>query len=225
MPLFAPALRAIAQLDDRVFLGVLLRSVAWALAGFVLLTVAIVWGAHALLADRGVWAWLAALLGGAGSAMLSLYLFLPVAATIATLFVDRVADAVERRFYPGLPPAAAAPMTAQIWDGIALGLRVLGMQILALVLALLLPGVGLLLGWAVAAWAVGRGLFVAVAMRRMDRPAAHAVYLRHRPAVLVQGALIAACGLVPLLNLLAPVLGVAAMVHVMLMGNGRDRGL
>jgi CysZ protein len=225
MPILAPALRAIAQLDDRVFLGVLLRSVAWAAVAFALLAAGIVWGTHMLLENHGFWSWLAALLGGVGAAALSLYLFLPVAAMIATLFVDRVAEAVERRFYPELLTARAAPLASQIWDGIALGLRVLVLQIVALVLALLLPGIGLVLGWLVAAWAIGRGLFVAVAMRRMDRAAAHALYRGRRLNVLAQGGLISACSLVPVLNLLAPVLGTAAMVHVMQSRNDADRGL
>ena len=79
------------------------------------------------------------------------------------------------------------------------------------------------IGWAVAAFAVGRGLFVAVAMRRMDRPAALALYASRRPAVLAQGALVVAASLVPLLNLLAPVLGIAAMVHVLHLSQGHPR--
>ncbi|MCW3477759.1 EI24 domain-containing protein [Limobrevibacterium gyesilva] len=215
MLLLAPPLRAIAQFHDRAFLGVVIHSVAWAALSFALLTAGIVWGAHAALADQGWWSWLAALLGGVGSAILALFLFLPLATVIASLFVDRIADAVERRFYPGLPPAHPAPLAQQVWDGVVLGLRVLVMQIVALVLTLLLPGVGLVLGWVVAAWAIGRGLFVAVAMRRMDRAAASALYRRRRLAVLAQGGLMTAGSLVPLLNLLAPVLGTAAMVHVL----------
>ena len=71
------------------------------------------------------------------------------------------------------------------------------------------------LGWFVASWAVGRGLFMPVAMLRMDRATASALYRRDRPIVLVQGALLTAAGLVPVLNILAPILGVAAMVHVL----------
>ena len=57
----------------------------------------------------------------------------------------------------------------QIWDGLALGFRVLVLQVLALVLALLLPGARPGARLADRGWAIGRGLFVAVAMRRMDR--------------------------------------------------------
>jgi CysZ protein len=147
--------------------------------------------------------------------LLALLLFLPVATLIATLFVDPIAEAVERRFYPWLAAPRPAAMGEQVWDGLALGARVLGMQVAALVLSLLLPGVGLLLGWLIASWAIGRGVFVAVAMRRMDRVTAGALYRSRRSSVLVQGGLMTAGNLVPLLNLVVPVLGTAAMVHVL----------
>jgi uncharacterized protein involved in cysteine biosynthesis len=138
-----------------------------------------------------------------------------VASVVATLFVDPVARAVERRYYPYLPPARPAPFSQQLWDGLALGLRVLLLQIMALVLTPLLPGIAALLGWAIAAWAIGRGLFVAVAMRRMDRRQAMALYAANRLSVIGQGALVAAGSMVPLLNLAMPVLGAAVMVHVL----------
>ena len=165
--------------------------------------------------------WLAGVAGLAGAVMLALFLFVPVATGIATLFVDRVAMAVERRHFPALPPGVPAPLMAQAWDGVALGGLVLGMQVLALVVAVLIPGLGLIVGWFVAAWAIGRGLFMAVALRRCDRAAALALYRQRRFSVLVQGGLVALAGLVPGLNLVAPVLGLAAMVHVLGDGGGR----
>jgi uncharacterized protein involved in cysteine biosynthesis len=73
----------------------------------------------------------------------------------------------------------------------------------------------LLAGWAVAAYGIGKGLFVTVAMRRMPRVPAERAYHRGRWVVLVQGAVLALAATVPLLNLLIPVIGTAAMVHVL----------
>jgi uncharacterized protein involved in cysteine biosynthesis len=106
-------------------------------------------------------------------------------------------------------------MAAQIWDGIAVGLKILLLNLLALIPALLLPGIGLVLAWAIGAYAIGRGLFVAVAMRRMPRLQAEVLYARHRGIILVQGGLIALASYVPFLNLLIPVIGTAAMIHVL----------
>lgn len=222
----SPALLAIGQLDDPAFLGAVLRSVGGALLALLVLGVGLGWGGARLAAEwaanwpilAGGLEWLAGVAGVAGAVVLGLFLFVPLATAIATLFVDRVAIAVERRHYPELPPGVAASLAAQVWDGVALGLLVLAMQVLALVVSVAIPGFGLIVGWLVAAWAIGRGLFMAVALRHCDRATALALYRRRRFAVVVQGGLVAAAGLVPGLNLVAPVLGLAAMVHVL----GRD---
>jgi len=213
--LFAPLLRALAQLDDRVFLGVLLRSVAWSAACFVALHVAAVWAVDRLLDLHGWIGWAADLLGGIGASLLALWLFLPVAAAIGTLYIDRVAGAVERRWYPALPPPRGASLAAQLWDAVSVGARILLLSVLALTLALIIPGIGLVVAWVIGGYAIGRGLFAAVAMRRMPRAAAWMLYRRARPVVLVQGCILALAGYVPVLNLLIPVVGTAAMVHVL----------
>lgn len=215
MSLFSPLLRAIAQLDDPVFLGVLVRSVLWAAACFALLHVAAVWAMHRLLALHGWLGWAADVAGGIGASLLALWLFLPVAAVIGTLYIDRIARAVERRHYPGLPPTRGASIGAQLWDAFGIGLRILLLNVLALIAAFILPGIGVLLAWLVGGYAIGRGLFAAVAMRRMPRLAAMALYRRVRLPVLAQGCMLALAGYVPVLNLLIPVIGAAAMVHVL----------
>ena len=213
--LFSPLARAISQFDDRVFLGVLARSVAWSAACFILLHLAAIWAVHRLLGLHGWIGWLADLLGGIGASLLALWLFLPVAAIIGTLYIDRIARAVERRYYPALPPPRGAPLAAQLWDAISVGLRILVLSVLALILALMLPGIGLVLAWLIGGYAIGRGLFVAVAMRRMPRSEADALYRRVRPVILAQGCIMALAGYIPILNLLIPVVGTAAMVHVL----------
>jgi uncharacterized protein involved in cysteine biosynthesis len=213
--MFSPLARALSQLDDRVLLGVVLRSLLWSVAAFAALHVGAVWAVHRLLDWHGPLGWAGDIVGSVGASLLAMWLFLPLAAVIGTLYFDRIAAAVERRFYPWLPPPAGAPLLDQVWDGVALGLRVLLLQCLALLLAVFIPGVGLLLGWLIAAYGWGRGVFVAVAMRRMPRPQAEYLYRTSRLAVLVQGAAMAAAGSVPFLNLLVPVVGTAAMVHVL----------
>jgi len=222
---FAPAWLAMAQLDDPALLGAVGKSVGLAVVALALVAVAMGWGGMGVVdwlwgvkqaaVAPGWLEWLAGAAGTVGAVVLGLFLFVPLATGIATLFVDSVAEAVERRHYPDLPPGRPEGLAAQAWDGVVLALRVLGMQVVALLLGLLVPGLGLVLGWGVAAWAIGKGLFMAVAMRRCTRATALAVYRDRRAAVVAQGALVAAAGMVPGLNLIAPVLGLAAMVHVL----------
>ena len=212
-----PPTRAIAQIPDPAFLGALFQSVFWALLTFVGLAVALSyatgWGVAALGWHDG--GWLGPLLGVTGSVLLAHVLFLPVAGVVASLFADRVAGAVERRWYPGLPPGRPAPLAAQAWDGVVLGLQLLGLQVAALLLTPFVAGLSLPLGWAIAAWAIGRGLAVAILMRRMNRRAALAAYRGLRPEILFQGLLATAASLLPVANLLVPVLVVASITHVL----------
>ena len=213
--LFSPLARAVGQMGDRAFLGVLLRCLAWAVVCFVALHIAAVWAVERIVHWHGWIGWSVGLLASAGATLLAAWLFLPLAAVIATLYIDRIAAAVEHRYYPGLPPARGASIAAQAWDGICLGGRILLLNLLALVLALLLPGIGLVLAWAVAAYAMGRGLFVMVAMRRMPRSAANATYHSARGMIFAYGGLMALAAYLPLLNLLIPIIGTASMVHVL----------
>jgi uncharacterized protein involved in cysteine biosynthesis len=214
--MLTPLLRSLEQITDPVFLGVVLHSVVWSVLAFVLLTLGVSYELHHLLAGHGWWSWLAGFFGAFGTAVASLWLFLPLATVIASLFVARISNAVEQRWYPGVLPGKPANIAQQMQDAIVLGLRVLAMQIVALIVSLIPPYLpGLIFGWAIASWAVGRGMFVPVAMMRMDRPTALALYRRRRFDVLVQGALMTAASLVPVLNLLVPVLGAAMMVHVL----------
>jgi uncharacterized protein involved in cysteine biosynthesis len=210
-----PTIRSVSQLADPVFLGVVVRGLAWSFGCFVVLHGATLWMVHGLLALDGPLAWAVDLLASIGASLLAMWLFVPVAAAIATLYVDRVAAAVERRYYPDMPPAIGAPLMEQVLDAVMLGLRVLALAFVALVLALLIPGLGLILAWAVTAYAIGRGLFIAVAMRRMSRDQAEWIYRRNRSAVLGQGAILALLTWIPFVNLLLPVLGIASMVHVL----------
>ena len=207
---------AVAQLDDPACAGVLARSIGLTLLAFVVLLGGSTWGIHALLANiHWMPGWIAAVLGTLGVALLAFWLFLPTVMVIATQFIDPVAAAVDRRHYPFLPPPSPAALHAQVWDGLVLALQILLLNAVAVMLALLLPGIGIVLGIVIGGWAIGRGLFVAVAMRRMGRLAAQELYRRHRIAVLVPGLVLAAAATLPGVNLLVPIVGTAAMVHVL----------
>jgi CysZ protein len=214
-PALLPLVRAICQMGDRAFIGVLLRGLAWSAVCFVALHFVAVWAVERIVHWHGLLGWSVGLLASIGASLLAAWMFLPLAAIIATLYFDRIAAAVEYRYYPTLPPPQGASIAAQLWDGLCLGARILLLNLLALVLALILPGVGLLLAWAVAAYALGRTLFVMVAMRRLPRPAANMAYRAARGIVFAYGGVMALAAYIPLLNLFIPILGTAVMVHVL----------
>jgi uncharacterized protein involved in cysteine biosynthesis len=191
---------------------VLLETVLLSALCFAGLAAGAVWLMHALVANDTL-GWVVGAVSGAVSLLGALWLFVPIAMVIAGLFMDPVCRAVERRWYPGLSPAQPAHIAARIWDGVVLGLQVLALDVISLLLAP--TGIGFAVGWLITAWAVGRGLFMAVAMRRMTRPAALRAYRMQRLFVLFQGVALTLGGSLPLLNLLLPIVGPAAMVHVL----------
>lgn len=212
--LFRPLVLSVEQLPQAALLRVVTRSVIGALVVFVALFV----GAETALAHytsaSGFWAWGIRILGGAASMMVALWLFLPISAVIAGFFMEPICRAVEARYYPGLAPPGGAQVAEQIWDGVAIGARIAVYSIGGLILALFLPGAGFFIALFINAYALGRGYFISVAMRRMTRREALMAYDAMRPLVLWQGAILALAGTLPGFNLLVPVLGCAMMVHV-----------
>ncbi|MGH6760707.1 MAG: sulfate transporter family protein [Phyllobacterium sp.] len=161
-------------------------------------------------------AWLGtatAIAAGLGLAVGLALLIGPVTALIAGLFLDDVAEIIERKDYPGDRSGKALPlMRSLVLSAKFLGVVILG-NIFALLL-LLIPGVNLVAFFAVNGYLLGREYFEFAAMR--FRPEAEARELRSRNAgtVFLAGMLIAAFLAVPILNLLTPLFAAAMMVHL-----------
>lgn len=208
---------ALAQLGDPAFR----RPLLWGVLGAAVAAGLLLWGAiegAAWLAGGPGWlSWLAQAGGGLAALVLAWWLFLPVAAAIAAQLVEPVAVAVERKHYPGLPPPRGASVAAQIAFGLRFGLRLLLVQILLLPL-LFVPVVGVVLALLVSAHALGSGMVQQTALLRMDPAAARAAWRRMRLSGWALGLALALMALVPVLNLLVPVVGTAASVHLLRRG-------
>lgn len=115
--------RAVRQLGEPRFLGALGKAVAVTLVALTALFWALVAGLGWLLPDTislpwvGAvpaldtilsWTAIVALLG------LSVILMVPAAAAAVGFFLEDVAEAVEARYYPGLPPVTPQPLAQQI---------------------------------------------------------------------------------------------------------------
>lgn len=136
---------------------------------------------------------------------------------VASFFQESVADIVEARYYPELPPADGAPLKASILAAIRFFALMITVNLIALPFYLTLlwvAGSGALLMLAVNGLLAGREYYEIVALRRMSRPDMDASRRQNRVAYFLTGVCIAGLALVPVVNLLAPVLGIAVMVHV-----------
>jgi len=213
--MLAACLLTLRQIGDPAFLGPLVKGCLGAAAVFLGLAWFTAWAVGGLAGGEG---WLANLAGAAGGILalaLAIWLFVPVMLAVTGLVLGGVAGAVERRFYPGLPPPQGASLGAQLRFNLGLALRFGLLSLVALPFMLLVPPLGAVLFWAISAVGLGHGLFEGVAQRRLGVAESRALRRSREGAVLGLGALLGAMALVPGLNLLVPVLGTAAMTHLL----------
>lgn len=194
---------------------VLLRSVGLALLLFVVLLGLLgVLLSQAALTGIGWLDWIVDILGGLAGLVAAIFLFPSATLAIVPLFLDEVAHAVEARHYPALPPARPAPLGAQLRAGIRLAVLAVLLNLLALPVVLFLPVVGIGLYLAVNGWLLGREYFELAALRRLDVAGAKAARRAHGLSVWMAGIALAAIALVPFGNLVVPLFGAAAFVHI-----------
>lgn len=221
--ILADFLRALAQLGDRRFWGVIAKGVALAAVLLGAIYAAFVTAIPYLVPDTVTLPWIGpitgvdALLGWASLGLmivLSVVLMVPVAAAFAGIFADDVAEAVEDRHYPTLPPVPAP----RFLDTLVETVNFLGVVVAVNVAALLIyPFAGLalpLVFWAINGYLLGQEYFTAVATRRVGRVRAKALRRQFRGRIWLAGTLMAAPLSIPLVNLLVPVLGAATFTHM-----------
>jgi len=141
------------------------------------------------------------------------FLVAPVTSLLAGLFLDEIAEVVERTRYPGDPPGVAPPLPQALWQTLKFtGVVLLG-NLLALML-LLIPGVNIAAFFLINGYLLGREYFEAAATRFM--PPGRAAELRRANGFTVFGAgvVVAVFLAVPIVNLATPLFATALMVHL-----------
>lgn len=222
-------LRAIAlaftDLGQGQILGIMLKAIAISIIVFVLIAGALSW----LLTGADP-----CTIGGLGSCRIGIggstvgaialtllaawFLFPAVALMVIATFTDQIAAAVERRHYPR---AAQSAQRIGVGRGLLLGLKsgarliLFNLVALPFYLLLLVTGVGpFILFVIVNGFAFGRDVAEIAAARHGD-PLSRRKWLQStRPQQHAIGMLISALLLVPFVNLLTPILGTAAGIHL-----------
>ena len=226
----AAFLRAFGDLADPALRGAAWRALATAAAAFVGLAIVV----QLLLArlDMGdgwlsaVAGWAVGVLGGLATVVVIWVLFPAVATFFVGLQLERVAAALERRHYPhrasGRDPSLASGLAA----GLRFAVVAVALNLAALVVyaALALTGVLAPLApvvfYTVNGYLLGREYYETVALRHLDPRRAREWRQRHRGSVFAAGVGVTMLFTVPLVNLAAPLVGLAAMVHLF---HGRRR--
>lgn len=221
--ILASFFKALSQLPDPRF-----RSVLWRGIG---LTIALLVGIYALLLMLIEWltaepivmpgvgevTWLGDLLGWGSLGLvivMSIFLMVPVASAITSLFLDEVAQAVEDKHYTSLPEVPRI----SFWDGLRDTVNFLGVLIAANVFAFILyvifPFAAIFIFYALNGFLLGREYFQLAAMRRIGRAKAKALRKQHSMTIWLAGCLMAIPLTFPLINLVIPILGAATFTHL-----------
>ncbi|MEM6971959.1 MAG: EI24 domain-containing protein [Pseudomonadota bacterium] len=215
------ARRAVAQILDRRFLGVLITAIGLTI-GLLAILAAILGLLAGLIPASvdlpllgevptpvGLFQGLAVL----GVLLGSAFLMIPVSAAFVTLFVDRIVVAVDLRHYPDRRGAARRRVLEQVGEAARTMVIIVLVNLLALILLLLTGPLAPFLFYALNGYILGRETFETVAAHYMSATEARVLRRRNRFTVWFGGILMAVPLTIPIMNLLIPVLGTAAFTH------------
>lgn len=141
------------------------------------------------------------------------FLVAPVVALFAGLFLDEIADVVERTHYPLDPVGRPLPIVRAI----VTALQFLGVVILVNAVALpfvLFVGFGFLIFLVANAYLLGREYFELAAIRHHDEAMVRRLRLKNSGTIFAAGLIIAGFVAIPIVNLLGPLFATAFMVHM-----------
>lgn len=220
---------AIRQLSDTRFHKVLVLGLGMTIAVFVgLFAATLMWVRDAALPDwgwldwwdmrEGLEGWIFDATAGIVFFIVMWLLFAPVATAFFSLFLDDVVDAVEDKHYPNVMATKRLGVAESLWIGAKFALLVIGLNVIALpfyvVLTFTTAFGGTALYLFLNAYLFGREYFELVVLRHLDETETAQARRENRGAVLGAGLLIVLNFMIPVLNLLAPILGAAAMTHL-----------
>ncbi|QPH52773.1 EI24 domain-containing protein [Pontivivens ytuae] len=220
--------KAVDQLGDRAFRSVLIKAVGLTVGVLVALYALAAWLVSGLgpydlpwigVVDPGAWATGLAV----GAVMLaSVFLMIPVASICIGFFLEDIAAAVEARHYPALPPATRLSFAAALLDALQFFGVLVAANLAALVIYLLVPLLAPVIFYLVNGYLLGREYFQLVALRRIPKADARRLRRRHGGRIWLMGIAMAVPLSIPIVNLLVPLVGVAAYTHLF-HDVGRDR--
>ncbi len=209
---------AVRQLGDPKLRVIIWQSLALSLVLQIAIGVVAWWALQSFATFQWNWVnetirWL----GGGAVMVLALMLFPASFGIVISIFLEKIADIVESEHYPHLGRASGIPIWAGIRSGVVFLLTLVALNLVLLpfyLVALFIAGLGAALFYGANGWLTGREYYEQVALRRLD-PADVKAWRKANAGVLwLTGIAIVFLGTVPILNLIVPVLGVAAMVHV-----------
>jgi CysZ protein len=213
--LFSAFFKAIHQLSDRSTQRILVLVLVLAIGVFFGL-----WFLVGFLVSQTVFfqtAWLETLVDLFGAVVMTFivtwFLFPAVISGFIAFFLDDIVRAVEKRYYPQRSDVPAADFFPTLWASFRF-ISIMVVLNLFILIFLLLPPVFPFVFYGVNGYLLGREYFELVAQRRIGRKDVLGMRKAFGGRLFIAGLLIAFLMTVPGINLLAPVIATAAMVHL-----------
>ena len=166
------------------------------------------------------WSWLDGVIdaiGWLGVLFIAIIIFPGLSAMVMGLFLDDIAEAVEQKHYPADPPGTAIGNMVAFKQGLKLGLLVVIVNLLLLpfyLIFLFFPILSVALYYCVNGWLMNREYFELIATRHTDAAGHRALRRGNGGKLFLAGCVIAFLFSVPILNLVAPLMATAFMVHI-----------
>src|SRR5947209_163130 len=208
------ALAAFRQIFTPPFRTVLIKTL-----GLTLLLLALVWLGldrlvlHFLTVQTPWVATVLSIVTGIGLFIGLAFLLAPTSSLVAGLFLDELAEIVEREIYPPDGVGRALPAGYAVWLAVRFALLSALVNFIALML-LLVPGINAIAFFIANGYLLSREFFELAALRYRPLEEVGALRRRYRFRIFIAGLLIAALLAVPILNLLTPLFGTAFMVRL-----------
>jgi CysZ protein len=207
------AFGAFAQTFSPPLRKILLKSIGLAILLIIALGAALQWLLQFMLPLASPYNTIAAILLGVLTLALAFFAMAPVTSLMAAIFLDDVAEEVERTKFPADSPGKplsiprAAVLSAKFF-GVVLLVN-LGAILLWFVIPVLNVGVFFIAN----AYLLSREFFEMAAMRFRSPEEARVLRRRNAVSVFLSGLIVAAVVSVPVLNLITPVFATAFMVR------------
>jgi len=225
--MFMDFARTLAQLRDRrliklffvsLFAATVLMGVLIAISLWVLTSIEI--GDGGIFGWSGIdmaLSWVIDSVAVAAAVLIALMLFPAAAIGLQSLFLDAVADGVEAKYYPHLPPARRQRVGEIVASALRLTMVMLGLNILLLFVWLIMLLIAAPLApvpfYLVNGYLLGREYFELVALRRMNPLEANVLRRQKLGWNMADGILMTLLFTVPIVNLAGPIIAAAYMTH------------
>src|SRR6202795_3644552 len=223
------AVKALAQILPPPMRSILWRSIGLALVLIVVLAIGLQrllswfatsgegW-AEAMLGPGfqtplNILAWIVSIAAGLGVVFGAVLLMPAITSLVASVFVDEVADHVEREHYPAERPGMALPLGLAMTEGVKTALLTILVYLIALPFVFV-AGAGFIAFFIATAWLLGREYFELAAMRFRSPAEDNAMRKHNAGIIFTAGLVIAAFVSIPIVNLATPLFGMAFMVHM-----------